>query len=79
MDQAAGGGIEVVFIKEMGYNMKGRLGMLGEFFYDAKHSFLIRDPKKAIPSLYRVSENTEIQGWDYFDPSEAGFKELLEP
>ncbi|XP_078368211.1 uncharacterized protein LOC144652044 [Oculina patagonica] len=78
MDQAPGGGIEVVFIKEMGYYMNGRRGMLGEFFHDAKHSFLIRNPKKAIPSLYRVSENPEIQGWDYFDPSEAGFKELQE-
>ena len=54
--------------------------MLKELFRHAKHSFLIRDPKKAIPSLYRVSQNPEIRssGWDYFDPDEAGFKELYE-
>ena len=81
MDQAPGDVIEVgqvVFIKEMGFYFKGRLGMLEEFFHDAKHSFLIRDPKKSIPSLYRVSENPEIHGWDYFDPDEAGFRELHE-
>ena len=69
---------EVLFIKDMSYYMKGRLSMLKEFFRNAKHSFLIRDPKKAIPSLYRASKNPEILDWDYFDPSEAGFKELYE-
>ena len=78
VNQATGDGIQVVFIKEMSYYIKGRLGMLEEFFHDAKHSFLIRNPKKAIPSLYRVSQNPDIHDWDYFDPSEAGFKELYD-
>ncbi|KAL9959681.1 hypothetical protein ACROYT_G033024 [Oculina patagonica] len=78
IDQETDDGVEVVFIKDMGLHIKGRLEMLEESFHDAKHSFLIRDPKKSIPSLYRAIENPEIRNWDYFDPSEAGFKELYE-
>ncbi|CAB3981487.1 Hypothetical predicted protein [Paramuricea clavata] len=43
-----------------------------------KHSFLIRNPNKSIPSLYRVATNTEVSGWDHFNPVEAGFRQLLE-
>ena len=52
---------KVVFIKELGLHMKGRPEILEEFFHDVKHSFLIRDPNKSIPSLYRASENPEIR------------------
>ena len=78
VDQEKGNGKEVVFIKELGLHMKGRPQILEEFFHDAKHSFLIRDPKKSIPSLYRGVENPEIRDWTYFDPSEVGFKELYD-
>ena len=44
--------------------------------HDAKHSFLIRDPKKSISSIYRVMKKAKIRNWVYFDPDEAGFKEL---
>ena len=82
LDQANDDSIDLVFVKDMAYYLRGRLGLLKELslFRDARHSFLIREPRKAIPSLYRASQNTEIRssGWDYFDPDEAGFKELYE-
>lgn len=80
LNQANEDNIDLLFVKDIACYMKGRLGFLKEVFQDAKHSFLIRNPKKAIPSQYRVSENAEIQdsGWNYFDPQEAGFQELFE-
>ena len=74
--RATGDGIEMVFMKDIARFMKGKLGILEEFFHDAKHSFLIRDPKKVIPSLYQVYLSPRVPDWKYFDPSEAGFKEL---
>ena len=80
LNQGNDDNIDLLFVKDMACYMKGRLGFLKEFFQDAKHSFLIRNPKKSIPSQYRASENPEIQdsGWNYFDPQEAGFQELFE-
>lgn len=80
LQQSTSDNFDLVFIKDMAYYTKGRLKMLQDFFPGAKHSFLIRDPEKSIPSLYRISENPEIRssGWDYFEPNEAGFKELYE-
>ncbi|CAH3043111.1 unnamed protein product [Porites lobata] len=80
LNQANDDNIDLLFVKDMACYMKGRLGFLKEYFQDAKHSFLIRNPKKSIPSQYRASENPEIQdsGWNYFDPQEAGFQELFE-
>ena len=71
---------QLVFVKDMAYFMKDQFHILEEYFKDAKHSFLIRDPSKVITSQYRASQNEEIraQGWDYFDPSKTGFKELNE-
>jgi len=69
---------DVIFVKDMAYYLKGRLGMLEEWFHDAKHSFLIRDPNKAILSQYRASENPAIQssGWDYFEPDDEELHEM---
>ncbi|MCJ1466038.1 hypothetical protein MMC07_004657 [Pseudocyphellaria aurata] len=41
-------------------------------------TFIIRHPRSGIPSLYRLSmpSQREATGWDYFLPSEAGYKEL---
>ena len=80
LNRGIGDATDVIFVKDMAYYLKGRLGMLEEWFHDAKHSFLIRDPNKAILSQYRVSENPAIQssGWDYFEPDEAGYQELHE-
>ena len=80
LQQSTSDNFDLVFIKDMAYYTKGRLKMFQDFFPGAKHSFLIRDPEKSIPSLYCTSENPEIRssGWDYFEPNEAGFKELHE-
>lgn len=45
---------------------------------DMKHTFLIRSPKKSIPSYYRLCQGKEAEatGFKYFDPLEAGFKEI---
>ena len=51
LDQVTDDNIDLVFVKDLAYFPKGRLGLLKELFRHAKHSFLIRDPKKAIPSL----------------------------
>ncbi|CAH3043109.1 unnamed protein product [Porites lobata] len=61
LNQANDDNIDLLFVKDMACYMKGRLGFLKEFFEDTKHSFLIRNPKKSIPSQYRASENPEIQ------------------
>ena len=43
-----------------------------------KHTFLIRNPKKVIRSLYRGIINSHETGWNFFDPEEIGFRQLLE-
>lgn len=40
------------------------------------HTFLIRTPKKAIPSYYRLCYPGAPTGFDHFDPDEAGYREL---
>ncbi|XP_028412803.1 uncharacterized protein LOC114535697 [Dendronephthya gigantea] len=72
-------GKEFIFSKDMAYYLDGnydilRQKSLGEY----KHTFLIRNPTKSVPSLYRASINSKKTGWDYFDPEEVGFRQLLE-
>jgi hypothetical protein len=43
-----------------------------------KHTFLIRNPAKAILSLYKASVNSQLTGWDYFDEAEAGFTDMYD-
>ena len=75
-----GKGNEVIFVKDMAYTMKGRFYILEEWFSDAKHSFLIRDPKKAILSHYRILQNQEVRadGYVALEPNENGFRQLHE-
>lgn len=40
------------------------------------HTFLIRTPKKAVPSYHRLCYPGAETGFDYFDPEEAGYSEL---
>ncbi|GAA5989581.1 hypothetical protein JCM10908_000541 [Rhodotorula pacifica] len=40
------------------------------------HTFLIRHPQKAVPSYARLCYPGAPTGFDYFDPSEMGYKEL---
>jgi hypothetical protein len=43
-------------------------------------TFLIRNPRKAVPSYYRccVPPQSAVTGFDHFMPSEAGYRELRE-
>jgi len=40
------------------------------------HTFLIRHPSKAVPSYERLCFPGSDTGFDYFDPEEAGYREL---
>ncbi|KAK3697915.1 hypothetical protein QZH41_003259 [Actinostola sp. cb2023] len=72
-------GVDVVFSKDMVYCVENHFEIfLDEEFKDVKHTFLIRDPAKAIPSLHRASTNPKLTGWDYFDPEEAGFRQMYD-
>ncbi|XP_078368290.1 uncharacterized protein LOC144652142 [Oculina patagonica] len=76
----SGKGNEVIFVKDMAYTLKGRLNILEEWFCEAKHSFLIRDPQKAISSHYRILQNKEVRanGRVHLDSNEIGFRQLHE-
>ena len=72
-------GVDLVFSKDMGYAVYNHFDeFLQGGFQAFKHTFLIRNPSKSIPSLYAASINKQLTGWDYFDPEEGGFKQLLE-
>jgi len=72
-------GVELLFCKELAIFVKNHFGeLLKGGFQDFQHTFLIRNPKKAVPSLYAASINKQLTGWDYFKPEDAGFKELLD-
>jgi len=72
-------GIDLVFSKDMAYAIYKHFD---EFLKDGvrnfQHTFLIRNPKKAIPSLHAASVNKQLTGWEYFDPKEGGFKQMFE-
>ena len=40
-----------------------------------KHTFLIREPSKSVPSYYKCCQD-RAGGFEYFDGAEAGYKEL---
>jgi len=72
-------GIDVIFSKDMAYCVENKYSIfLDEDLKEFKHTFLIRDPNKAIPSLYQASTNPKLTGWNYFDPIEAGFRQMYE-
>ncbi|KAJ7365901.1 hypothetical protein OS493_002631 [Desmophyllum pertusum] len=72
-------GKDFVFIKDMAYCVEGKFDIfLEEGFKNFKHTFVIRNPEPAVSSLFKLSTNPELAGWDYFDPAEAGFRQLLE-
>lgn len=72
-------GKDFVFSKDMAYYLDGNYDVLRQKdLSEYKHSFLIRNPKKAVPSLYRASLNAKKTGWNYFDSEEVGFRQLLE-
>ena len=44
---------------------------------DVYHAFLIRTPKKAVPSYYRlcIPPKNKVTGFDFFDGDEVGLRE----
>jgi hypothetical protein len=50
----------------------------GELLQKFHFAFLIRHPKSSIPSYFRctIPPLSDMTGFDYFDPKEAGYKEL---
>ena len=72
-------GVEILFSKDMAYAVENNFEKLScKSLREFQHTFLIRNPRKAIPSLYKSSTNKQLTGWDYFDPEEAGFRQLYE-
>lgn len=62
------------FVKDMAYHVFSRLKD-GEVPIDKMiNTFLIRDPQKAVPSMYKCSMSA-TPGWGSFDPSEMGYME----
>lgn len=72
-------GRDFLFSKEMAYCVENKMHIFTEEgFKNFQHSFLIRHPLKAVYSLFKASTNPKLTGWDYFDPAEAGFRQMLE-
>lgn len=72
-------GRDFLFSKEMAYCVENKFDIFKEEgFKNFKHTFLIRHPLKAVYSLYKASTNPKLTGWDYFDPAEAGFRQMVE-
>ena len=42
-------------------------------------TFLIRHPRRSVPSYWRctIPPLNEVSGWDYFEPNEMGYDELV--
>ena len=72
-------GLDLVFVKNMVYYIDKKFDIfLEDGFKNFKHTFLIRNPKKAVVSLYKSTTNPELTGYDSFDPAKAGFKQMFE-
>jgi hypothetical protein len=71
-------GVDEVFVKDMAYYMYKTPKYTPESLIPSgyKHTFLIRRPELAIPSMYRMFLSKKVTGWTFFDPNEAGYKEL---
>lgn len=62
-----------VFVKDMAYAILDHLEYLPPGF---THSFLIRDPRRTLPSLHRVEASGRVPAWSEFIPEEAGFRQM---
>lgn len=70
-------GKSFVFAKDMAYCATDHFEELtSDENSDLKHTFLIRDPAKAIPSMYKAS--LVADNWGSFNQNEVGFKELYD-
>ena len=72
-------GVDLIFSKDMACCIDNKFDIfLENGFKNFRHTFLIRNPKRAVFSLYKVTTNPTLTGWDSFDPAEAGFKQMFE-
>ena len=70
---------DFVFAKDMALCVENKFEILLEdALRNVKHTFLIRHPFKVVRSQFRASMNRKNVNWLYFDPEEAGFRQLLE-
>lgn len=69
---------ETVFVKDMAYYLINRLDTPAYIPDNYIHAFLLRDPHKSVYSLYKMSLNKDLTGWDHFEANEVGFKELYQ-
>lgn len=69
---------KTVFVKDMAYYLVNRLNSTVLLPDNYIHTFIIRHPRKTIYSLYKMSLNKDLTGWDHFDSSEIGFVELIQ-
>ena len=68
-------GLDLIFSKDMAYAVENHFEiLLDKQLEEFQHTFLIRNPRKTVPSLYRASTNKQLTGWDTFDPHEAGME-----
>ena len=68
---------DLIFSKDMAYAIENNFEiLLDKELRDFQHTFLLRNPRKTIPSLYRASVNKALTGWEKFDAHEAGFQQL---
>ena len=66
------------FLKPPGTEPENPLALPIEILERFRWTFIIRDPRSSIPSLYRLSmpSRRAATGWHFFVLSEAGYKEL---
>jgi len=54
---------DTVFVKDMAYYLSNRLDTAAYLPANYTHTFLVRDPRKSINSLYKMSVNKDMTGW----------------
>jgi len=62
-----------VFVKDMAYALGSNFDALPRNF---AHAMLIRDPRRAIPSMYKIAISGDAPEWADFLPIETGFDAL---
>jgi len=55
-------GYDTVFVKDMAYYLSNRLNTPAHLPANYIHTFLVRDPRKSIYSLYNMSLNKHVTG-----------------
>ena len=68
--------MDLVFTKELVYCLPESFypDIISEGFTEFTHTFLIRDPERAIPSNYKVTVNEQFDS-GYLVPTSGGFEE----